>query len=250
MRIRLLIDYDGTDYHGFQIQEKDNTIQEELEKAILLAGGEICRIDGAGRTDAGVHALGQVVAFTTNATIPGIRWAEVLNHYLPKNIHVQESCEMPEKYHPRFVPHTKTYLYQIYRGSYGLGIYHRYAACVRFSLDVDKMRRACEAIVGEHDFRAFCATRSSVKQYKRRIIRCDLKEDGDWIRFYIEANGFLYNMVRIIVGTLIDIGRGHLSEKTLEEMIITGNRSLGGKTAPPQGLILYQIHEKQNEDYC
>ncbi len=241
MRVRLLLDYDGTNYHGFQIQENAASIQEELERAIEAAGGGVCRVDGAGRTDAGVHALGQVAAFTTSASIPGKRWAQILNHYLPPDIHVQESSEEDGSYHPRFLPHTKTYLYQIFCGQRGKGIHQRYASCIRFPLDVEKMQRVCADLRGEHDFRAFCATRSSVRQYVRTVLRCELCAEGEWLRLYIQANGFLYNMVRIIVGTLVDIGRGHLPENTFQEMIRTGKRSLGGKTAPPQGLFLYEV---------
>ncbi len=243
MRVRLLLDYDGTRYHGFQIQENANTIQQELETAIRKAGGGSARIDGAGRTDAGVHALGQVAAFTTEAKIPGERWAQILNYYLPADIHVQESTEEAADYHPRFRPHNKTYLYQIYQGSRGLSIYRRYAHCVRYPLDTALMQQACADLLGEHDFRAFCATRSSVKQYVRSVYRCELQAEGEWLRLYIRANGFLYNMVRIIAGTLIDIGRGHLPPDTFWQMLATGKRRLGGKTAPPQGLILYAVHD-------
>ena len=245
MRVRLLLDYDGTRYHGFQIQENANTIQEELECAIQKAGGGKCRIDGAGRTDAGVHALGQEAAFTTVSSIPGSRWTQILNYHLPDDIHVQESAEVAPDYHPRFLPHNKTYLYQIYTGSRGRGIYQRYACCITFPLDAGRMQRSCSGLLGEHDFRAFCASRSSVRQYTRRIMRCELKQEGEWLRLYIQANGFLYNMVRIIAGTLIDIGRGHLPEDTFQKMIESGKRSLGGKTAPPQGLILYKIQYEE-----
>jgi len=186
--------------------------------------------------------LGQVAAFTTEARIPGERWAQILNYYLPDDIHIQESAEVQPDFHPRFLPHNKTYLYQIYLGTRGKGIYQRYACCIRYPLDVPLMQQACADLLGEHDFRAFCAARSSVKQYVRHILHCELKQEGDWLRLYIRANGFLYNMVRIIVGTLIDIGRGHLPTDTFQQMIQSGQRSKGGKTAPPQGLILYQVH--------
>ena len=205
------------------------------------------RIDGAGRTDAGVHAWEQVAAFTSDTRIPGERWAQILNYYLPQDIHIQESSEIPETFHPRFSPHTKTYLYQIYQGNKGKSIYQRYACCIKFQLDETVMQRACKDLVGEHDFRAFCATRSSVKQYVRKVIQCELVKEDDWIRLFIQANGFLYNMVRIIAGTLIDVGRGRLPEDVFQKMLQTGKRSLGGKTAPPQGLALYRIQYEDEE---
>jgi tRNA pseudouridine38-40 synthase len=237
-KIELLLDYDGTAYHGFQWQNNAATIQAALEQAIFQVSGEKLRIEAAGRTDAGVHALGQVAAFATVSSVPAGKWSLALNACLPSDIHIQHSCEMPLSFHPRFQALGKRYIYRIYTGNVGLGLYRRYACCLTEGLDMALMREACAVLIGRHDFRGFCSAKSQVSSFVRQVFVSQLDAVGDCITYSVEADGFLYNMVRVIVGALIGVGRRRLYPGDLAQTLADGQRERLGKTAPPQGLFL------------
>lgn len=241
-RIKLLIEYDGTAYHGSQIQINGHTIQAELERGIERLTGETVSVLFAGRTDAGVHALGQVAAFDTRSSIPPERWQFALNSVLPGDIRVLDSIDMPAGFHPRFDAVSKLYRYQIYRQKAGAAFHRHHAYCCFEPLDIKNMQKAAQCLEGQHDFRSFCASGSPVKQFVRAVSSCRLLEEGPFLYLEIVADGFLYNMVRIIMGTLLEIGRGRLSPQDIESILAARDRSQAGPTAPPQGLYLVKVN--------
>ncbi len=241
-RIKLLLEYDGSNYHGFQIQKNANTIQAELEKAIYRLSGEQLTIICAGRTDAGVHALGQVVAFDSNSTIPANKWVYALNSQLPGDIRVLESQETGPEFNPRFDAFKKRYCYVIYRRKAKAAFYRNYAYCYTKKLDLKAMQEAAAMLTGRHNFSSFCASGSSARTFDREIFCCYLTEKDSYLRLHIEADAFLYNMIRIISGTLLAVGRGKYPPHYLKEIIDARDRALAGPTAPPQGLYLVKVY--------
>ncbi|MDD2620260.1 MAG: tRNA pseudouridine(38-40) synthase TruA [Syntrophomonadaceae bacterium] len=244
-RVKLVLEYDGSNYHGFQIQKNADTVQGRLELAISRLSGEKIAMTCAGRTDAGVHALGQVVAFDSSASIPGERWTMALNAFLPEDIQVLKSHYVKANFNPRFDAQSKRYIYKILRNKNRRAFYRNLALCNSENLDIGLMQEACKYIEGQHSFRAFCASGSSAKTFERTVSNCFLAEKNNWLTMEIEANGFLYNMVRIIMGTLLEVGRGKYSPAYIEEIIRSQDRTLAGPTAPPQGLYLKEV--KYNE---
>ncbi len=240
-RIRMIIEYDGSAYHGFQRQATVNTIQAELEKALARLTGEEPTVMGAGRTDAGVHALGQVIAFDTCSTIPEDRWPIALNTFLPGDIRVLGASSAEPDFHPQFSAKRKKYLYKIYRSEAATAFYRKYALCLNIPLDLAEMRRAASYIEGTHNFKAFCASGSNVKSYVRTVSLCRLEDSPCWLNLVIEANGFLYNMVRIIIGTLLQIGQGKKTADCIPQLIASQDRTLAGYTAAPQGLYMARV---------
>jgi tRNA pseudouridine38-40 synthase len=240
-RIKMIIEYDGSEYHGFQMQDNAKTIQEELEKGIEKLTGEKTRLVCAGRTDAGVHALGQVIAFDSCAPIPAERWGVALNSVLPQDIRILSSALAADGFNPRFHALRKTYGYLIYRKKEQALFYRKYALCSTENLNITFMRQACDYLLGGHNFLAFCASGSSSKTFEREIYNCSLEATEERLIFKITANGFLYNMVRIIVGTLLEIGKEKQQPEHMEKLIMAQNRTLAGPTAPPQGLYLYKV---------
>ena len=245
-RIKLLLEYDGSNYHGFQLQKNANTVQAELHKAIYRLSGEEVSIVCAGRTDARVHALGQVVAFDSYSTIPGERWAYALNSQLPGDIRILESQETGALFNPRFDALKKYYAYVIYRQKKKIAFYPRYAFCSSEYLDIKTMQEAAEIFKGRQNFKAFCASGSSAQTFEREIFHCYLKEKGPYLFIHIAADGFLYNMVRIITGTLLEVGRGKYPPQYLQEIIAFQDRTRAGPTAPPQGLYLLRVIYPKN----
>lgn len=242
--IKLTVAYDGTDYYGFQHQNDPNlpTIQSCLEEAIALITKTPHRINGSGRTDAGVHALGQVVNFYTDATIPTDRFVPALNSVLPRDIVVVDAEEVPLEFHARFSAKRKTYRYWIDTGRVPHVLRRRYSHFVSTPLDLERIKEAAQRLVGEHDFASFQASGSSVKTTVRRIYRLDVTaSDEGLITIEAEANGFLYNMVRIIVGTLLEVGRGKLQPEDIDTILAAKDRRAAGPTAPPQGLCLMRV---------
>lgn len=240
-KIKMIIEYDGSNYHGFQIQKNAHTVQAELEKKIYELTGEKISILGAGRTDSGVHALGQVIAFSTISTIPPVKWKLALNSILPSDIKILKSSEVNQEFHPRFHAVRKRYSYFIYRVPGGRIFHRKYTLCNTEQLDISAMKESCKIIEGNKDFKSFCASGSSVKNYERIVSMCRLKEKGPFLIMDIEANGFLYNMVRIIIGTLLEVGRGKYLPRHIEEIISARDRTLAGPTALPQGLFLVKV---------
>lgn len=249
-RIRLIVAYDGTRYGGWQIQDNATTIEGELTKALREWLKEDVVLIGASRTDSGVHALGNIAVFDTQSRIPAEKFAIGVNHYLPEDIRVQCSDEVPEDYHPRFRQTEKIYEYTILNTKISLPTWQRYAFHVYRNLDIPAMRAAGQLLVGEHDFSAFCSAGSQVKSKVRTVYEVSVTEEpapgchgGSIIRIRVRGNGFLYNMVRIITGTLLEIGQGRRTPEDVKEALATGERGLAGPTAPPQGLMLVEIRD-------
>lgn len=241
-RIRLTVAYDGTDYCGWQVQPNGITVEEVLNKAVSKLTGEDIHVIGASRTDSGVHALGNVAVFDTRSSIPPERMAYALNQRLPEDIVIVKSEEVPAEWHPRYRDDiTKTYEYHIYNARVPDPLKQRTCAFVSFPMDIEKMRAGAAYLVGEHDFVSFCNVRTNVEDTVRTVNRIAIWQDGAEIVMEIEGNGFLYNMVRIIAGTLIRVGRGFYEPEKVKEILETKKRTEAGITAPPQGLVLKEI---------
>lgn len=240
-RIKLTIAYDGTNYCGWQIQPNGITVEEVLNKALKKLTGEDILVIGASRTDSGVHALGNVAVFDTETTIPADRIAMALNQRLPEDIVITKSEEVPLDFHPRYCNCSKTYEYHIINTRIPDPTRRLTNYFVSYELNPDNMRKAASYLVGEHDFVSFCNVRTDVENTVRTITALDILQDGDEITIRITGNGFLYNMVRIIVGTLIRVGRGFYEPEKVKEIIEAKDRKAAGVTAPAHGLMLVEI---------
>ncbi|MEW6082456.1 MAG: tRNA pseudouridine(38-40) synthase TruA [Bacillota bacterium] len=239
--IKATVQYDGTAYAGFQRQKGLATIQGELESALSFIAGHPLRVVGAGRTDAGVHAVGQVVCFSLEGNIPTERIPEAANARLPADIALWDAVEVPTGFHPQYEAVSKLYSYTVWRDRRRSPFYSKYSYHFWEDLSMDPLVEAANVLVGEHDFRAFRAMGSSVKGSVRTLNRLDVNEEGPFLRFYLEADGFLYNMVRIIVGTLLETGRGRLTPGDVRHALETGERGMAGPTVPASGLCLEQV---------
>ncbi len=237
-RIMLTVAYDGTLYHGFAFQENTLTIEGILNDSIEALTGEKTEVIGASRTDAGVHAFGNVVVFDTTATIPSEKFGAALNTKLPDDIRIMESSEVPADFHPRKCYSEKTYEYHILNTKTPIPTKRYYTWNCTYPLDEEKMNQAAAYLVGEHDFTSFCNVESQAISHVRTIISAEVKRDGDEVIIRIVGNGFLYNMVRIIAGTLMQIGRGKNAPENIKTMLEAKDRTAAGPTAPPQGLFL------------
>ena len=319
--IKLVVAYDGTNYSGWQIQPNAVTIEQLLDKAINSLTGENVHVTGASRTDAGVHAMGNVAVFKTNSTIPGRRWAYAINRFLPDDIVVQASWEVEKNFHPRHCNTVKTYEYKILNTPFPFPKERNYSWHVSHDLNINKMKEAAQILIGEHDFKSFCCVRTQTEStvrhiYSIEIIKenvynknigekfsnkynndsikkngdnnnncldmkvsdnlsglsdkifgknysCDDKlqnnnvsaansadniSNGSYITIRIKGNGFLYNMVRIIAGTLMQVGRGQLMPADVQNMLLSKDRCSAGQTAPPQGLTLMGIDYVDGDD--
>lgn len=240
-RIKLVVAYDGTHYHGWQLQPREITIEGVLNQAISALTGEEIQVIGASRTDAGVHALGNVAVFDTDSRIPGDKYAYALNQRLPADIVIQNSVEVSENFHPRHQNCRKTYEYTILNRKFPLPEYRNTAYFYYGSLDVAKMQQAAQVFVGEHDFAAFCSAGAQVQTTVRTIYSLDVASDGELIRICVQGNGFLYNMVRIIAGTLLEVGKGRMNVSQVSDIIASCDRGQAGPTAPALGLKLIEI---------
>lgn len=241
-RVKLTVAYDGTNYCGWQIQPNGITIEEVLNKKISKLTGEEITVIGASRTDSGVHALGNVAVFDTMSTIPPERMAYALNQRLPEDIVIVKSEEVPSDWHPRYQDHiTKTYEYHIYNGDVPNPMKRLTSTFVSFPLDAARMRKGAEYLIGEHDFVSFCNVRTNVEDTVRTVDDIQIVQTGRDITIRIAGNGFLYNMVRIIAGTLIRVGRGFYEPSKVKEILEARERTEAGVTAPPHGLVLVSI---------
>lgn len=247
MRVRLTIEYDGTNYGGWQRQHNAVTVQEKLEEAIFASTGERVTCTASGRTDAGVHAMGQVVSFETNTAIPAEKLSFVLNTHLPEDIRVMDSAAAPGDFSARFGAKGKTYRYSIFCGRHSSPLRARTHYCIHVQPDIEKMRETARFIVGTHDFRAFCASGSAAKTTVRTVYAVEIFSEGPCIYIEVTGNGFLYNMVRIIAGTLIAVGIGKLTPEEVRRAIEARDRTLAGVTAPPQGLCLLRVYYDERE---
>ena len=242
MNVVLKIGYNGTGFNGFQRQKNtENTIEHQLEKTISEIVEAPSTIIGASRTDAGVHALGQMVQFKTSKTIPYDKYVPILNNRLPDTIRVYNSYCVADDFRVRSQVLTKNYLYKIDINKVPNVFMLPFTYHFPQSLDIIKMTRALETIEGKHNFKAFCASGSSVKNHIRHIYEARLVADNNIITLSITGNGFLYNMIRIIAGTLVDVGRGFLNEDVFLKSFNTLRRETLGKTAPSKGLVLKEI---------
>ena len=247
-RFKLTVAYDGTDYCGWQVQPNGITVEEVLNRALSELTGEKITVIGASRTDSGVHAMGNVAVFDSDTTIPGERIAYALNRRLPEDIVVVKSEEVPSDWHPRYQDTVKTYEYHILNREMPDPLRRRDTCFVSYPLDTVKMQEAAEYLKGEHDFKSFCNIRTDVEDTVRTIYDLDVIRDGSLVTIRITGNGFLYNMVRIIAGTLIRVGRGFYTPARVKEILEAEDRETAGATAPPQGLVLVEIVYKNDEN--
>lgn len=238
--IKITVQYNGENYCGWQKQPDSLGIQGNIEKAIYEITKEEVKITGSGRTDAGVHALGQVANFKTHSNVPVEKIPNALNAKLPKDISIIACSEVDDEFHSRYSAKGKRYRYLIYNQLYRNPIYKDISYHVRYDLDFKKMCEEAKHLIGEHDFKGFMSSGSSVKDTVRTIYDITLEKNENLIILEIEGNGFLYNMVRIIVGTLVDIGRGRINE-SLVDIINYKSRSKTGHTAPAHGLFLKKV---------
>lgn len=240
-RIKLIVAYDGTNYCGWQTQINGITVEEVLNKTLSGLLKEDIRVIGASRTDSGVHALGNVAVFDTESKIPGDKFSFALNQRLPEDIRIQESCQVADDFHPRFCDTIKTYEYKILNRKFALPTERLYSAFVYYPLDVEKMQMAAAYLVGEHDFKSFCSSGSQVESTVRTITDISVEKHGEMISIRVSGNGFLYNMVRIIVGTLMKIGLGVWESERMEEILNACDRNAAGPKAEARGLTLVEI---------
>lgn len=237
-RVMLIVAYDGTEYHGWQVQPNARTIEGELNRCLSELLQEDIQVIGASRTDAGVHAKGNIAVFDTDARMPAEKISYALNQRLPKDIVIQKSCQVDADFHPRHCDTRKTYSYHIYRGEFPMPLRTRYSYFTYVPLDVTKMREAAAFFLGEHDFKSFCSANIQVESTVRTIEFLDVTEDDRELVITIRGNGFLYNMVRIIAGTLVDVGRGFLAVEDIPDILKACNRERAGQTLPACGLVL------------
>lgn len=237
-RIKLTVAYDGTAYHGWQVQPGVPTIEGELNRALSGLLQEDIQVIGASRTDAGVHALCNVAVFDTDTRIPGEKISYALNQRLPEDIRIQKSEEAAPDFHPRHCSSRKTYEYRILNSQFPLPTRRLYAHFTYVPLDMEKMRQAAAPLLGEHDFKSFCSPSQAVESTVRTIYGLTLEKEGDEIIIRVCGGGFLYNMVRIIAGTLIEAGRGSIGPEQVKEILEAKDRRAAGPTAPACGLTL------------
>lgn len=247
-RIRLVVAYDGTNYCGWQRQKNGVTVEGELSRALRQLLGEEVEVIGASRTDSGVHAMGNIAVFDTGKEMPADKFAIALNHYLPDDIRIQCSDEVQPDYHPRYQNTEKIYEYTVLNTKIALPMWQHYSYHVYQELDIEAIKEAAKLLEGEHDFSAFCSAGSQVKSKVRTIYEISLRQEelavvngGRLLCFRVRGNGFLYNMVRILVGTLLEVGMGRRTVESVREALVTGERQKAGPTAPPQGLMLAEI---------
>lgn len=253
-RVMLTVAYDGTDYHGWQIQPNGETIEGILNRCLSELLGETVEVVGASRTDSGVHAMGNVAVFDTVSPIPADKISYALNRSLPEDIRIQKSEEVPPDFHPRRHASRKTYEYRIYCAPFSMPTKRLYTHYTYVPMDIDLMSQAAECLVGEHDFKSFCSTESQAETTVRRIDSVEVWEEGSAlgssepvdqagkeIVIRVSGRGFLYNMVRIIAGTLMEIGRGHIVPQEMQRILEAKDRQAAGPTAPACGLTLVKI---------
>lgn len=239
--IKLIIEYDGKSFNGWQKQPNKLNIQGEIEKAIGEITGEEIDLIASGRTDGGVHSLGQTANFKTNSNIPIEKIPIAINSKLKKSIVIKSAEEVEERFHSRYSVKSKKYRYTINNSQYGSAIYRDMEYHFPFYLDVNKMQEASKYFEGEHDFKAFKASGTSSKSSVRTIYKTNIIEDGERIKIELTGNGFLYNMVRIISGTLVDVGLGKIKPEEITSIIESKDRTKAGKTLPPYALYLLKV---------
>lgn len=242
MNFKLIIQYDGTRYGGWQRQKnRQDTIQGKTEDVLSRFFGKKIEISGSGRTDAGVHALAQVASFSTDTDKTAGEVLEYLNRYLPDDISVIAAECVPKRFHARLCAKEKVYLYRVRNAKKHSVFGRKYETLVKAPLDIEKMKTAAAYFIGKHDFCAFCSNKHMKKSTVRTIYDINIEKDGDLVEFTYRGNGFLYNMVRIITGTMLEVGLGERNAEEIPQILLSGNREVAGKTAPAQGLFLKEI---------
>ena len=240
-RVKLIVAYDGTNDHGWQVQDNGITIEEVLNRTISELVQEDIKVIGASRTDAGVHACGNVAVFDTESRIPGDKFSFALNQRLPEDIRIQESCEVDADFHPRYADTVKTYEYNILNRRFELPSKRLYASFCYYPMDIERMNQAAAYLVGEHDFKSFCSAGAQVQTTVRTIYAVNVTKEDDMVHIRITGNGFLYNMVRIIAGTLMQVGTGLMEPEQVKGILEARDRSKAGPTAVAKGLTLVEI---------
>lgn len=239
--IKLTIEYDGGNYKGWQRQPEGNSIEEEIEKILSMMMNTEIDILGSGRTDSGVHAKGQVANFYTESNIKTDKIKYALNRMLPSDIYIIDAEEVDLKFNARKSAHEKTYRYVVYNCDQPSVFYERYSFYVSKKLNIEKMIEASKLLIGEKDFKVYSKLGSSTKTSIRNLKNIEIKREGNFIYFYYTANGFLYNMVRMITGTLIEVGMGKKSIEHIKLALETGDKKYVGKNAPSRGLTLMEV---------
>ena len=238
--IKLVIEYDGTNYAGWQQQKKEKTVQETLKKAIENVVNEKITLYGSGRTDAGAHALGQVANFKTKSNLPTSKLVQAINFYLPNDIVVKSTRKVSEEFHSQYSTKSKIYRYTILNNNTGSAINRNFCYYYSGDLNIEKMQKASKAILGKHDFSTF-KSKSDNACNIRTIKKLEIKKKEKHLLFTIEADGFLYKMVRSIVGTLLEVGKGKMTITEFKRVSRSGTRSLAGATVPAKGLCLLKV---------
>jgi tRNA pseudouridine38-40 synthase len=245
--IKLIIEYEGTAYGGWQSQTNASTVQDVLLDAIRRVTGGDAKLYGSGRTDSGVHALGQVANFMTEAEIPAERYASALNTLLPDDIRVKNSCLVPDSFHAQFSATGKRYRYTIYNNRQGTALHRRTCWHVGQRLGREDMAEAARHFIGMHDFTAFQSAGGVIRETVKTVTLSEITSDGPFIHFDVAADGFLYNMVRIMAGTLVKVGRGRLKPDDIPLIIESRDRERAGYTAPAHGLCLMEVYYSNME---
>ncbi len=240
--IKLTIEYDGKDFNGWQKQPKKLNIQGEIERAISEITGEEIELIASGRTDAGVHSLGQTANFKTNSNLPVEKFPIAINSKLKKSIIVKSAEEVDERFHSRYSVKSKKYRYTINNSEYGSAIFREMEYHFPQKLDIKKMQEAAKYFEGEHDFKGFKASGTSSKNSVRTIYKAEVIKKNDRVYIELTGSGFLYNMVRIISGTLLDVGIGKIKPEEITEIIESKDRKRAGKTLPAHGLCLVEVN--------
>ncbi len=246
-KIAFEVSYDGTDYAGFQRQPNHITVQSELERALSELCNEPITIHGSGRTDAGVHALGQVIHFSTSLDIAIEKWPLAIKRYLPRNIVVKQAFAVSDEFHARYDAISKTYQYRIDRGGVPNVLWQRYAYHYPYTVDITPIQQAIPYLIGTHDFSTFCASGSDKEDKVRTIYEITLKEEGDLLLLQFYGNGFLYKMVRILVATILQVGAGKIAAESIPEIIQSKDRHRARLTAPAHGLTLLKVDYPPNK---
>ena len=239
--IALTLRYLGTAYHGWQVQKNDITVGQTLEKAAAMVVGHKVHITGCGRTDAGVHAIGQVAHFDTPVSIPAKNFVRGLNRFLPPDIRVTKAEERDENFHARFSAHEKTYRYVVYTSKTESALLYDRAWRIDYPLDADKMRKAAEYLVGEHDFASFVSSGADTKTTVRNVKSISVVKRGKEIRLTFTANGFLYNMVRLMTGAIVLAGSGKIEPEEVKRMLEARSKTAVTNVAPACGLYLVKV---------
>nr|WP_263323863.1 tRNA pseudouridine(38-40) synthase TruA [Neobacillus sp. Marseille-Q6967] len=241
-RYKCVISYDGTYFSGYQIQPGKRTVQSEFETVLgKMHKGSHIKISASGRTDAGVHAKGQVIHFDSSLPIPEQKWRIALNSLLPDDISVLSVEKVNPDFHSRFDATGKEYRYFLYLSSNRNPFQRHFASHYPYPLDLDPIKEACQYLLGTHDFSSFCSAKTEIEDKVRTIETIDILEDDGVVTFRFIGNGFLYNMVRILVGTLLEVGSGNRKPEDVKEILAKADRRYAGKTAPAHGLYLWKV---------